>query len=120
MRQRRYLYNQRLKEKARKLRKEPTPAERKLWQVLRKRQFQGIKFQRQIPIGSYIVDFCAFDPKVVIEIDGDSHYTPKAQRADKKRDRFFKKLGFRVFRFTNQEILKNLEGVLEYLKFHLP
>ncbi|OAQ20684.1 endonuclease domain-containing protein [Thermosulfurimonas dismutans] len=112
----RFLYNYKLKEKARKLRKEPTPAERKLWQMLRGRRFLSIKFHRQIPIGPYIVDFCAFNPRVVIEIDGDSHYTSEARKADEHRDRYLMNLGFRVFRFTNREVLENLEGVLEYLE----
>ncbi|OAQ20236.1 endonuclease domain-containing protein [Thermosulfurimonas dismutans] len=102
---RKYLYNSRLKEKARRLRRELTPAERKLWAFLRKRQFLGIKFHRQLPIGRYIVDFVAFNPKVVIDIDGDSHYTPLARKNDEKRDRYLVSLGFRVFRFTNSEVL---------------
>ena len=116
MGRKRPVYNRKLRDRARELRRNLTPAERLLWQALRRRQFLGIKFHRQIPIGPYIVDFCAFHPKIVIEIDGHSHYNPENRKTDLKRDRFLKNLGFTVFRFTNPEVLHNLEGVLEFLR----
>ena len=108
-------YNSKLKPLARRLRREMTPAEQKLWQVLRGKQIKGIKFRRQVPIEGYIVDFCSFRPKVVIEIDGDTHYSEEGQKLDRERDARLKELGFKIYRFTNREIMENFEGVVEIL-----
>ena len=108
-------YNPKLKKLARTFRKNMTPAERKLWQALRGKKLNGIKFRRQVPVENFIVDFCSFSPKVVIEVDGDTHYGKEAMKKDRERDKRLKELGFRVFRFTNREILENLEGVIDFL-----
>jgi very-short-patch-repair endonuclease len=95
------------------LRKRQTDAERQLWQHLRSKQIEGFKFRRQEPIGEYIVDFVCFDSKVVIEVDGGQH---AEEGADKERDRWLNKEGFKVLRFWNNEVLLNLRGVLEIIK----
>jgi very-short-patch-repair endonuclease len=96
--------------RAKELRREASPAERRLWQHLARSQMQGFKFSRQIPIGPYFVDFVCRSEKLVIELDGFSH----DMRADYDiaRTRYIEKQGFRVIRFTNEDVFKNLEGVL--------
>ncbi len=102
---------QTLKQRARELRNNPTDAERHLWQHLRKRQINGYKFRRQEVLGTYIVDFVCFDPKLVIELDGGQHAEQGAY--DNKRTEYLNKLGYRVMRFWNDEILKETEAALE-------
>ena len=72
-----------------------------------------MKFRRQHGIGPYIVDFYCPEKRLVIEIDGDSHYNPDTQIYDRKRDDFMKSLGLQVMRFTNQDILEKLDSVLD-------
>lgn len=114
------LYNQKLRQSARELRKNMTDAERKLWKHIRRKQIEGLQFYRQRPVGNYIVDFYCPDAGVVIEVDGGQHYTGKENEADKKRDDFMNSVGLDVLRFSNIEVLQNIEGVvdhiLEYLK----
>lgn len=106
-------YAANLKEKARELRNQPTPAEKKFWNGLRKMPFyESLTFNRQKPIGSYIVDFYCHRQKLVIEIDGDSHGRTDAQKKDIERTRFLNSQGLTVFRFSNSEVEKNLEAVM--------
>ncbi len=93
------------------LRKSPTEPEKRFWQAVRGKQL-GVKFRRQHGIGHYIVDFYCPEWKLVVELDGDSHFYPEAQTADTKRDSYLQSLGLRVLRFTNQDVMRNLEGVL--------
>ncbi|MBX9813615.1 MAG: hypothetical protein A4S12_06120 [Proteobacteria bacterium SG_bin5] len=95
---------------ARANRKAPTPAEQKLWFALRAKRFEALKFRRQKVIGPYIVDFAARAPMLVIEIDGDSHATQ--ERYDAERTRYLEEQGYQVIRFTNAQVMENLEGVL--------
>ena len=74
----------------------------------------GVKFRRQQPFGKYIVDFIAFSKKLVIEIDGGQHALEKEK--DLIRERYIQKAGFKVLRFWNNEVLKNIEGVLEVIR----
>jgi very-short-patch-repair endonuclease len=99
-------------ERARRLRKDMTDAERQLWQKLRGRQTGG-RFRRQAPIGPYIVDFVAFDHRLVVELDGGQHAEPEQADHDQRRTAFLEVEGFRVLRFWNNEVLGNTEGVLE-------
>lgn len=102
-----------LKNRARKLRREITDAERKLWFKLRDKQINNLQFYRQRPIGLYIVDFYCPKKDLVIEIDGGQHYVDLELAKDYKRTEYLKeKFGLKVLRFTNIEILKNVEGVL--------
>jgi very-short-patch-repair endonuclease len=91
-----------------KLRTSMTDAERKLWWVLRARG-AGSKFRRQVPLGPYVVDFVRFESKLIVEVDGSQHAD---NRRDVVRDRYFTDQGYRVLRFWNTDVLKNLQGVI--------
>ena len=95
--------------KARELRKNLTEAERTLWKYLRLRQFDGNKFRRQQPIGKYIVDFVCFEKKLIVEVDGGQHNEQVIY--DSERNEWLKKQGFRILRFWNNQILKEIDGV---------
>lgn len=101
---------------ARKLRKNQTPQELKLWKILRNQQFYGLKFRRQYPIGNYIVDFICKEEKIIIELDGGQHNSLGNIEKDKIRTEFLKIKGYKVIRFWNDEVDKNLEGVFNKLK----
>ena len=96
---------------ARKLRREHTDAEQKLWQQLRARQVGSAKFRRQQPIGPYFADFCSVEHRLVVEVDGGQH--AETREADKKRTLFLEGQGFRVLRFWDHEVLKEMQSVLE-------
>jgi very-short-patch-repair endonuclease len=93
------------------LRKNPTLAERILWQRLRNRKLQGLKFRRQHPIGEYIVDFYCHELRLIIEIDGSIH--EQKSESDGERQIDLEQLGYRVLRFGNKEIYQNIQTVLE-------
>ncbi len=99
---------------AKNLRKKSTDAERLLWRYLRAKQSEGVKFRRQQPIGNYVVDFVCFENRIVIEVDGGQHQIEKDK--DMKRDKWLKEQGFVVLRFWNNEVLKNIEGVMEVIR----
>jgi very-short-patch-repair endonuclease len=101
-------------ERARTLRKHLTKAERRLWQAMRSKQL-GVRFLRQHPIGPYIADFFAFEKRLVIEVDGDTHAESEQVAYDRARDAYFESRGLRVRRYANSEILTNLDGVLKDL-----
>src|SRR5579883_234263 len=101
------------KDFARTLRKNQTDAEQLLWRHLRSRRFQDIKFRRQQPIGRYIADFCSYNHKLIIELDGSQHAQETAKDAD--RTDFLKSQGFRVIRIWDNEVFSNIEGVLEFI-----
>jgi very-short-patch-repair endonuclease len=100
---------------ARDLRRNLTDAETLLWKELRRR-ILGAKFRRQVPIGSYIVDFACLPRKLLIEVDGGQHLE---SATDTERDRWLRSQGFRVLRFWNNEVFQNLQGVLETIAGHL-
>ena len=79
------------------------------------KNLEGIKFRRQEPIGDYIVDFVAFEKRLVIEVDGGQHAEDEKD-SDMRRDAWLRSQGFRVLRFWNNEVLQNLEGVLETIR----
>ena len=97
--------------RARKLRNEPTDDEYRLWYFLSSRQVSGVKFRRQAPIGDYIVDFVSFERKLIIELDGGQHAKHRAY--DDKRTKWLEGQGFRVLRFWNYEVSENVDAVLE-------
>ena len=99
----------------RRLRSNMTGPETRLWSALRARQLQGMKFRRQHGIGPYIVDFYCPEQSLVIEIDGDSHADADQIVRDQLRNKYFQSLGLRVIRYFNNDIVKNLAGVLEDL-----
>ena len=107
-------YSLRLKAPSRTLRRNLTPAERKLWyEFLR---YLPQKFTRQKPLGSYIADFYCSQQRLVVEIDGDSHFSPEAERYDEKRLEILQEFGLRVIRFSNLDVMKEFEGVCQRIK----
>ena len=96
---------------ARKIRQEPTDAERCLWARLRRKQLGDYKFRRQHPIGPYIVDFCCLEKKLIVEADGDIHAFQESK--DRERTKWLEEEGYRVLRFANQNILQQTQAVLE-------
>ena len=100
-------------DKARKLRKEMTEAERKLWQALRAGELSGFKFRRQHAIGPYIVDFVCIQASLVIEADGGQHAEQLSY--DAERTKFLEGHGFKVLRYWNSEIFLQTESVLEQI-----
>jgi len=100
-----------LKQLARNLRANQTDAEKLLWQHLRSKQLAGTKFRRQQPIGNYIVDFISFDKKLIIELDGGQHAINTGK--DQVRDGWLTGQGFKLLRFWNNDVLRNIESVLE-------
>ena len=103
-------------ENSRQLRKNMTLQEKKLWSVIRNRQFFGYRFRRQFPIGQYIVDFICREKKIIIEIDGGQHNEIKNIHYDNKRTEYLISEGYKVMRFWNNDIDKNISGVYEKLK----
>jgi very-short-patch-repair endonuclease len=97
---------------ARKLRREQTQVERKLWLALRGRRFHNFKFRRQQPIGPYVADFICFEAGIIIELDGDQHGSSQAMAYDAARTERLATDGFRVLRFANHELNINFDGVL--------
>jgi very-short-patch-repair endonuclease len=95
---------------ARQLRRSQTAAERLLWHRLRDRQLRDAKFRRQVPIGRYVVDFCCLEHKLIVELDGGQH----AERLDYDAERtaFLERSGYRVIRFWNPDVTRNLVAVL--------
>lgn len=100
---------------ARKLRNEPTSSEIIFWNLL-KQHFSGFRFKRQHPISQYIADFYCHKLKLVIEIDGNIHLTEEAKNSDKLRDEYMLSLDLKIMRFTNEEVCKNSELVIQKLK----
>ncbi len=98
---------------ARMLRKNLTPQERVLWKFLRNRQLKGLKFKRQVPIGDYIVDFLCEEKKIIIELDGGQHNFEENILKDYERTEYLKAKGYKVYRFWNNELDENLEGVYQ-------
>jgi very-short-patch-repair endonuclease len=99
-----------MQHRAQEHRKEPTPAEAKLWAYLRTLEGDGIHFRRQQAIGRYIVDFCAARRKLVIEVDGSQHL--RQLEYDARRTTFLESKGFRVLRFWNSDVMNRVEGVM--------
>ncbi|HLD20787.1 MAG TPA: endonuclease domain-containing protein [Patescibacteria group bacterium] len=113
----RELFNQREKKSFRqKLRNEQTNAEKLLWFQLRARRLDGWKFCRQQGVGDYIVDFYCSEAKLVIELDGDSHFEPGAQDRDNQREAFLNDNGLRVLRFTNRDIYDSIDSVIDIIR----
>lgn len=105
-------YNPSLKEKASENRKNPTPAEKKMWyEILQGKQLASLKFIRQKPLGAFIVDFYCSRLMLAIEIDGDSH--AEQQEYDQLREEKLNTLGIQVLRYTNDEVLNNIDGVYQ-------
>jgi very-short-patch-repair endonuclease len=111
-------YNRKLVPRAKKLRQNMTPAEEKIWYgYLRTFKFRVL---RQRPIDHFIVDFYCPSLKLVIEIDGDSHFTAEGQAYDQERTQKLETYGLRVVRFTNQQVFQEFKSVCEQLERWIP
>jgi very-short-patch-repair endonuclease len=104
---------------ARELRAEQTPAEHILWEELRNRRLDGIKFRRQYPVGSHILDFVCIDRRLVVELDGAHHAEADQARYDQERTAHLEQYGYRVIRFSNNAVLSNLDTVLDQIRSEL-
>ena len=102
-----------MKERAQTLRKNSTEAERKMWSIVRNRKFFNFRFHRQHRIGYYIVDFVCLKKKLIIELDGNEHRYQVEY--DVIRDDYLNAAGFKVLRFWNYEVMKNIESVLSII-----
>lgn len=109
-----YLYNNQDKNILRKnLRKKMPFPEVLLWKRIRGKQLSGLKFRRQYSIGSFILDFYCAEKRIAVELDGESHYDIKAIIKDEQRDNFLRSKNIKVLRFTNIEVMENVDGVIE-------
>jgi very-short-patch-repair endonuclease len=106
-------YNAKLKQPARRLRRQQTEAEQLLWAHIRRKQIGGVPFYRQKPIGPYIVDFYAPAVRLVIEVDGSQHFDPEHAAQDAARDAYLAGLGLTVLRFDNRQVLTETQAVAE-------
>ena len=98
--------------RAREMRQPQTPAEATLWRALRARRL-GYKFRRQHPIDRFIIDFYCAEAKLCLEIDGPSHFEPAQQEYDAARTAYLETLGYRLIRFTNDDVRYNLQAVVD-------
>lgn len=105
--------------RAKELRKQLTPAEKALWNILRNKAFSGLKFRRQHPIKRYIVDFYCHEQKLVIELDGSIHDEFNQSEYDKGRTTELEELGLKVIRFRNEEIFDGIDDVLKMISQYL-
>ena len=101
------------RQRARRLRKDMTPAERKLWGCLRKESLQGFRFHRQAPIGPFVADFLCRERRLVIEVDGATHGEPHEVASDERRSAFLKSQGYAVHRVNNEDVYRNISGTLD-------
>lgn len=107
-----------LRDFAKNNRKNPTMAERILWQYIRGKSL-GCSFRRQHIIDIFIADFICIDEKLIIELDGGYHSLPQQQISDEERTKRLNNLGYKVVRFTNDEVIGNIEGVINIIKQNL-
>jgi len=106
-------YNKSLKQISRNLRRNMTDAEMLLWSKLRVKQLKGFQFYRQKIIGNYIADFYCPKSKLVIEVDGGQHYSARGKERGKKRDDYMTRAEITVLRFSDREVLGQINAVLE-------
>jgi very-short-patch-repair endonuclease len=102
--------------RAKELRQAMTRAETLLWRYLKANRIDGLGFRRQVPLRNYIGDFVCFSAKLIVELDGESHDFEERQKTDQRRDAFFVAEGFHVLRFTNEQVMSNLNGVVEAIR----
>jgi very-short-patch-repair endonuclease len=107
-------YRRDLKRRSQALRRDPSPAERKLWYEFLSALPE--RFSRQKPLGHYIADFYCASRMLVIELDGDSHYSDAGRRYDGMRTAALEAQGIRVLRFTNVEVMQSFEGVCDAIR----
>src|SRR6266566_4369633 len=104
-------------DRARRLRSNPTDAELRLWQCIRKKQLGGYRFRRQVSLGPYVADFVSIERSLIIAVDGGQHSWREAH--DLRRTAWLEAKGWRVVRFWNNEVFENIAGVLERIMIEL-
>ena len=109
-------YHPKLKELARKLRNKSTKSEIKLWQYLKSKKMMGYDFHRQKPIDNFIVDFFCNKLKLAIELDGYTHTFEEIAEKDASKQERLKELGITVLRFCDEDVMKNMDGVLQVIR----
>jgi very-short-patch-repair endonuclease len=109
-------YDSKLRERSQQLRKNMTAAETLLWSKIRMKQINNRWFYRQKTIGEYIADFYCPGAKLVVEVDGGQHFNEEMIEYDRVRNEYMTGLGLRVLRFTNKEVLTNIQGVIEVIE----
>ena len=97
-------------ERAQRLRANSTPAERRIWSMLRAKRLAGLKFRRQHVVGNYIADFVCLSARLIIEVDGDSHGDDEAALSDARRTEEIERFGYRVIRFWDHYVLNDPDG----------
>lgn len=107
----RYIISPKMRQRAVQLRQNQTEAEARLWSHLRSHRMANVHFRRQHNIGNYIVDFCAPRKKIIVEVDGGQHL--EQQEYDAQRTLFLEECGYRVLRFWNSDVMKNIDSVLD-------
>ena len=112
-------YSHLLIEKAKEMRKQPTHAEKVLWMELKSRSLEEYKFRQQDLIDDFIVDFVCLSKKLVVEVDGDYHFAEEQVQLDNNRTTTLNKLGYKVIRFTNEQVVKSISEVLKEIKKEL-
>ena len=99
------------------LRRQTTPAEKKLWAYLRLMREDGVRFRRQHAIANYIVDFCSPQQKLIVELDGSQHL--EQEDYDSERTKYLELQGYKVIRFWNNDVMNNIEGVILAITYAL-
>ena len=102
--------------RAKSLRRSMTRAETLLWRYLKAHHVDGLGFRRQVPMRGYVADFACHAARLIIELDGESHDFESRQRSDLARDAWLRSQGYTVLRFGNDDVLKNLQGVVEAIR----
>jgi len=100
-------------ERARRLRRQDTGAEQRLWAQLRGRRLDGLKFVRQLPVGPYIADFACRERRLIIEVDGATHASEEERAHDARRNMFLTSQGWQVLRVWNEDVVRGMADVLE-------
>jgi len=111
--------NSKTMHRAGELRRELTPAERKLWAYLRSNKLNGVNFRRQHAIGNFIVDFVSIKKKLVIELDGSQHLEQERFAYDIERTKYLESQGYKVIRFWNNQVMNDIEGILRAIEIAL-
>ncbi|MEN6623499.1 MAG: endonuclease domain-containing protein [Smithella sp.] len=112
-------FNKKLKPLARNLRKNMTEAEQLIWLKVRRKQISNCQFYRQKNIGNYIVDFYCPKRNLIVEIDGGQYYNNYGMKKDCERNKYLQTLGFTILRFSDIDVLTNIDGVIERIHEHL-
>jgi len=108
--------SERQRGRAKQLRQRMTRAENLLWRYLKAHHIDDLAFRRQAPMWQFVADFVCHSARIVVEVDGASHDFVARRKADKRRDRWFESQRYAVLHFTNEQVLKNLEGVIALIR----